>query len=82
MMNSKRMKWAGNVARIGVKRMQDIGRKVRRKEATEKIKLKVVDNINMHLRETGCRGMEWTDTSQDKGQWRAIVNILINFWVP
>jgi hypothetical protein len=37
-----------------------------------------VDNIKMHLREIGWGGMDWIDLTQDKGQWRALVNTVIN----
>jgi hypothetical protein len=40
------------------------------------------DNIKMALRETGWGGMDWTDLAQDKDQWRALVNTVINLRVP
>jgi hypothetical protein len=40
-----------------------------------------VDNIKIDLREIGWDGMDWIDLAQDRDQWRAIVNTLINFWV-
>jgi hypothetical protein len=43
---------------------------------------KWVDNITVNLRETGWCSMDWIDLAQDKDQWRAIVNMLMNFWVP
>jgi hypothetical protein len=41
-----------------------------------------VDNIIMHLREIGWDGMDWTDLGQDRDQWRALINTLINLWIP
>jgi hypothetical protein len=41
-----------------------------------------MDNINMELRETGWDGTDWIDLAQDSDQWRALVNMAINFRVP
>jgi hypothetical protein len=41
-----------------------------------------VENIKMDLREIGWGSMYWIDLSQDRGQWRALVNLVINFQVP
>jgi hypothetical protein len=41
-----------------------------------------VDNIKMDLREIGWDGMDWIDLGHDRGQWRALVNTLMNLWVP
>jgi hypothetical protein len=41
-----------------------------------------VDNIKMNLREIGWDGMDWIDMTQDRDQWRALVNTVINVWVP
>jgi hypothetical protein len=41
-----------------------------------------VDNIKMDLREIGWGGMGWIDLAQDREQWRAFVNMVINLWVP
>jgi hypothetical protein len=35
-------------------------------------------NIKIGLRETGWCGMDWTDLAQDRGQWRALVNTVMN----
>jgi hypothetical protein len=41
-----------------------------------------VDNIKMDLREIGWDGMDWNDLAQDWDQRRALVNTVINLWVP
>jgi hypothetical protein len=32
----------------------------------------------MDLREIGCDGMDWIDLGQDRDQWRALVNKVMN----
>jgi hypothetical protein len=41
-----------------------------------------VDNIKMDLREIGWDGMAWLDLTQDRDQWRALVNAVMNLRVP
>jgi hypothetical protein len=41
-----------------------------------------VDNIKMELREIGWDGMDRIDLTQDREQWRALVNTLMNLRVP
>jgi hypothetical protein len=41
-----------------------------------------VDNIEMDLREIGWGGMDRIDLAQDRGQWRALVNKVMNLRVP
>jgi hypothetical protein len=36
----------------------------------------------MDLRETGWCGVDWTDLAQDRHQWRALVNMVMNLEVP
>jgi hypothetical protein len=40
------------------------------------------DNIRMDLREIGWGGMDWIDLAQDREQWRALVNTVMNLRVP
>jgi hypothetical protein len=40
------------------------------------------DNIKMDLREIGWDGLDWIDVTQDRGQWRALVDTAMNLWVP
>jgi hypothetical protein len=41
-----------------------------------------VDNIKMDLKEMGCGGMNWIKLAQDRDRWRALVNVVMNLWVP
>jgi hypothetical protein len=41
-----------------------------------------VDNIKMGLREIGWDGRDWIELAQDKDQWRALVNTVMNLRVP
>jgi hypothetical protein len=41
-----------------------------------------MDNVKMDLRETAWSGMDWIDLTQDRDQWRALVNTVINLRVP
>jgi hypothetical protein len=40
-----------------------------------------VDNIKMDLREIGWAGMNWLDLVQDRDQWTALVNTVMNLRV-
>jgi hypothetical protein len=45
-------------------------------------RLRWMDNIKIDLREIGWGCVEWIDLAQDRDQWRALVNTVMNFWVP
>jgi hypothetical protein len=72
---SRRMRWAGHVARIGE------GRGVYRvligrpegKRPLERPRRRWEDNIKMDLREIGIDGANWIRLSQDRVQWWAFL---------
>jgi hypothetical protein len=39
------------------------------------------DNIRMDLREIGWEGVDWKHLAQDRDQWRAVVNKIMNLRV-
>jgi hypothetical protein len=81
---TKRMRWAGHVARMGEGR--DVYRVlVGRPEGKRPLgrpRRKWEDNIKMNLRKIGIDGVNWIQLAQDRVQWRACVNTLMNVRVP
>jgi hypothetical protein len=45
-------------------------------------RLRWEDNIKMGLREIGIDGANWIRLAQDRVQWRALVNTVMNLRVP
>jgi hypothetical protein len=41
-----------------------------------------VDKIKMDQRDIGWDGGDWIDLAQDRDQWRALVNAVMNIRVP
>jgi hypothetical protein len=52
------------------------------KEPLERPRHRWVDNIKMDLLEIGCGGVDWIGLAQDRDKWRAVVNAVMNLWVP
>ena len=78
------MRWAGHVARMGETRglHRVLVGKPEGKRPLERPRLRWEDNIKMDLDEVGCGGMDWIELAQDRDRWRAIVNAVMNLWVP
>jgi hypothetical protein len=41
-----------------------------------------MDNIKKDLREIRWNGMDWIDLAEDRDQWRALANTVMNLRVP
>jgi hypothetical protein len=81
---SRRMRWAGHVARMGEKR--NVYRLLVEKPEGERplgrIRRRWVDSIKMDLLEICRGGVDWIGLAQDRDKWRALVNAVMNLRVP
>jgi hypothetical protein len=84
MIKSRRMSWAGHIASMGEKRnaYRILMGKPEGKRPQGRPRRMWEDNIKMHLREIGWGGMNWIDLAQDRDQWIAVVNKVMNLRVP
>jgi hypothetical protein len=81
---SRRMRWAGQVERMGEGRglYRGLLRKQEGKRPFERPRRRWEDNIKIDLQEVGCEGMEWIELAQDRDRWRALVTMVMNLQVP
>jgi hypothetical protein len=81
---SRRMRWAGHVARKGegkgVYRVL-VGRP-KGKRPLGRHRCRWEDNVKLDLREIGLDGANWIHLAQDRVQWRVCVNTVMNIRVP
>jgi hypothetical protein len=78
------MIWAGHVSRTGDRKgayMILVGRLEGRRPLRRPMR-RWENNIKMVLQEVGWRCMDWTDLSQDRDRWRALVDVVLNLWDP
>jgi hypothetical protein len=80
---SRRMRWAGHVARMGEERgvYRVLVRKPEGRRLLGRPRRRWVDNIGMDLWEVGCGCVDWMELAQDRDRWRALVSALINLRV-
>jgi hypothetical protein len=81
---SRRMSWAGHVARMGEKRnvYRLLTGKPEGKRPLGRPRSGCVDNIRMDLGEVGWSDVDWIGLAQDRNRWRAVVNSILNLRVP
>jgi hypothetical protein len=83
MVKSRRMRWVVHVAKMGVNRnayrllVEEPGGK----RPLGRPRQKLLDNIQMNLREEELGDMDWIDIAQNRDQWRVLVNMLMDFRV-
>jgi hypothetical protein len=77
---SRRMRWAGHVARMGEERKvyKVLVGKPEGKRPLGRTRCRWKDMIIMDFRETGLRGVDWIRLAQDMEGWRAIVSAVTN----
>jgi hypothetical protein len=80
---SRRMRWAGHVARMGEERKvyKVLVGKPEGKRPLGRLRHRWEDGIRMDLGETGLEDGAWVELAQNRGQWRAVVNVVMNLWV-
>jgi hypothetical protein len=81
---SRRLRWAGHVARLRVMRgtYRVLVGKSEGRRPLQRPRRRWQDNIKMDLREVGWGGIDWMNLAQDRDRWRALVNAVMNLLVP
>jgi hypothetical protein len=80
---SRRMRWAGHVARMGEERKmyKVLMGKSEGKKPLGRPRRRWKDGIRMDLREIGLGCVDWIRLSQDRDRWRAVVSAVMNLRV-
>ena len=81
---SRRMRWAGHVARTGEGRgvYRVLVGKPEGKRPLGRPRRRWDDNIRMDLQEVGLGYEDWIRLAQDRDRWRALVSAVRNLRVP
>jgi hypothetical protein len=81
---SRKMRWAGHVARMGEKRnvYRLLVGKPEGKRPLGRPRRGWINNIKMDVLEIGLSIVDWIGLPQDRYRWRALVNSVINLRVP
>jgi hypothetical protein len=80
---SRRVRWAGHVARMGEERKayKVLVGKPEGKRPLVRPRSRWEDWIRMDLGEIGLGGVDWIRLSQDRDRWRAVVSAVMNLRV-
>jgi hypothetical protein len=81
---ARRMRWAGHVVLMGEIRSAHnilVGRPEGRRPLGRP-RHRWEDNIKMDLREIEFGDVDWIHLAQDRDMWQAVVNTVMNLWVP
>jgi hypothetical protein len=81
---SRRKRWVGHVVLMGEDRgmYRILVGKPEGKTPLGRPRHRRKENIRMDLQEVGRRYMDWIGVPQDRDRWQAIVNAVMNLWVP
>jgi len=81
---SRRMRWAGHVARMGEERevYRFLVGKSGGKRLLGRLRRRWVDNIRMDLQEVIYGSVDWIGLAQDRDSWRTLVSAVMNLGVP
>ena len=81
---SRRMRWAGHVARMGEEKgvYRVLVGKTEGRRSMGRTRSRWVDNIRMDLQEMGCGYMDRIGLAQDRDRWRTLVSAVMNLRVP
>jgi hypothetical protein len=81
---TRRMKWAGHVARMGEDRgvYRVLVGKTEGKRPLGRPRRRWEDNIKIALQEDGGGRGDWMELAQDRDRWRALVGTVRDFQVP
>jgi hypothetical protein len=76
------MGWTYSACGGEERRLQGFGGEISKKGSTWEIQARWEYSINMDLWEVACDNMTWIELAQDKDRRQAVVNEVMNIWVP
>ena len=84
MIKSRRLRWAGHVARMeeGRSSFKILTGKPTGKRPLGRPRRRWEDNITMYHEKMGINAGNWVDSAEDRYYWRALVNATLNLRVP